>query len=261
MANTLSIRFRCLCFFVRDEATGQMHVVTPATCGCEGGVAKHAAFLAFPKEGGRLNSAGNFPQPGEPGKADFVPMEGFCITMPSNGTPAVLDLSPSTVDLNPRAGDEVNPDLVHGPRDPRITSRITLPSGRMDSTVTPARWELTGESLRLARDVVWTIDGLPDAPLMIRRSSFDVGQQPGPEQDLVEVEADADGEFRLDFFHGMEGDFGHELSTVNPNQASEHFVAFYDLYDNPADKPLPKFISAPDIGVVGCVGAAASVKK
>jgi len=262
MAKKLKIRFRCLCFFVRDEATGQMHVVTPATCGCDGGVVKHAAFLAFPREGGRLNAAGNFRAENEPGKADFVPMEGFSIVLPGNGAPAALDLPPSTVDLNGLAGDVVNPALVRGPRDKRITSRITLPSGGITSTVTPGRWEFNGsKKLGLARDVVWTVDGLPDKPLVIRRSAFAVGQEPGPEEDVVEIKANSKGEFRLDFHHGMEGDFGRELNTVDPNSASEHFVAFYDLYDQPAARPLPRFVSAADIGVVGCVGAAGTVRN
>jgi hypothetical protein len=261
MAKKLKIRFRCLCFFVRDEKTGQMHVVTPATCGCEGGVVKHAAFLAFPKEGGRLNDAGLFKEKGEPGKADFVPMDGFSMVLPGNGTPAVLDLRPSTVDLNGLAKDAVNPALARGPRDPRITSRITLPSGKMSSTVTPGDWDFNGKKkLGLARDVVWTIDGLPDEPLVIRRSAFAVGEEPGPEEEVVEIKPNSKGEFRLEFHHAMEGDFGRDVKTVDPNEASRHFVAFYGLYDQPVGRPLPKFVSAVDVGVVGCLGAVGTVR-
>jgi hypothetical protein len=154
----------------------------------------------------------------------------------------------------------VNPALVRGPRDGRISSRITLPSGGITSAVTPGRWDFNGEKgLQLARDVVWTIEGLPDEPLVIRRSAFAVGQEPGPEEDVVEIQPNADGEFRLAFHHSMEGDFGRKLNTVDPHEASRHFMAFYDLYDQPANRPLPAFRSAKDVGVVGCLGAMGTV--
>jgi hypothetical protein len=258
----LTIKFRCLCFFVRDPEYGQMHVVTPATCGCGGNGEKHEAFLVFPKAGGRLNAAGNIRADGEEGKVDFVEMEDYAIVLPSNGAPADLDLGPSTVDLNAVAGGGVDPALVRGPRDKRITSRITLPSGRIASSAVPGTWNFDGqEKIGMARDVFWTIDGLPDEPLVVRRSRFAMGEDPNPEEDEVvaEITPNSRGEFRLEFHHSLEGDFGRPLETIDPNAAARHFLSYYDLYDAPAKKPVPAFVSSPDVGVVGCLDARGTV--
>jgi hypothetical protein len=252
----LVIKFRCLCFFVADEATGRMHVVTPATCGCEDAdVEKHAAFLVFRKEGGRLNAAGNFKQDSEEGKVDYVEMEGWSLTL-GNGTPTDFDLLSSTVDLNTVTGDVVHPALVRGPRDRRISSRITLEGGRMTGTVDPGIWNFGGQgNIRMARDVSWTIDGFPDGPLSVRRSRFAVGQQPNPQGDeeVVQLHPNHRGELRLEFHHSRDGDFGRPLETLDPNAAAHHFKAYYTLYDRPAQMPIPEFVTSPDIGVVGCL--------
>jgi hypothetical protein len=252
----LVIQFRCLCFFVADEATGQMHVVAPATCGCEnGGVEKHSAFLVFPKDGGKLNAAGNFKADGEPGKADYVPMEGWAMTL-GNGTSTVFALPSSTIDLDTVVGKGVNPALVRGPRDKRITSRITLQGGQPTGTMTPGIWSFQGAEIPLARDVTWTIDGFPDGPLSVRRSRFAVGQQPNPagDEEVVLLKPNKRNEFRLDFHHSREGDFGRPLVTLDPDSAAQHFAAYYTLYDNPpAVQPIPTFVTSPDVGVVGCL--------
>lgn len=268
MSKKLMIKFRCLCFFVSDPATGQMHVVTPASCGnANGGVDKHEAFLVFPKAGGQLNAAGNFKGPGEKGMVDFVKMENFAITLPGNGTPAVLDdLRPSTVDLNAVTGDTVPPALVRGARDKRITSRITLPSGRMVSTTSPGIWNFAGQQkIPLSRDVFWTIDGLPDdEPLVVRRSSFAVGEVPDPQggQVVAEIPANSRGEFRLEFHHALKGDFGRPLVTLDPQASARHFGCYYNLYDHPgAEKPIPEFVTSPDVGVIGCINGRGEVVK
>jgi hypothetical protein len=262
MSKKLIIKFRCLCFFVRDEATGQMHVVTPAACGCEnGGVEKHAAFLVFPMEGGRLNAAGNIAAVGEEGLVDYAEMEGWSLTLPGNGTPAVLDLLRTAADLNAVTQDTLEAALVTGPRDPRITSRITLPSGRMADDVAPGIWEFDGKTVALARDVSWIVDDLPDGPLVVRRSPFVVGQEAaaGDDEVVATIEANVRGEFRLEFHHSMEGDFGRPLETRDPDRAAAHVKAYYTLYRQPAKQPIPKFVTSPDIGVVGCILMTGSV--
>jgi hypothetical protein len=260
MSKKLIIKFRCLCFFVRDEETRQMHVVTPATCGCEaeGGVEKHAAFLVFPKQGGRLNAAGNEKEPGEEGKVDYVEMEDWALFMPRTRQPAVLDVPASAVDLNAVTEDVLAPALVRGPRDARITSRITLPSGRLADPVAPGTWDFAGNRIAMARDVSWIVDDLdvPDGePLVLRRSSFAVGQDPNPEgdDDPIGIPANSRGEFRIEFHHSMKGDFGRQLETRDPNRAAGHVKAYYTLYPRPAKQPIPQFVTSPDIGVVGCI--------
>lgn len=259
----LKITFRCLCFFVRDEETGLMHVVTPATCGCEeGGVDAHEAYVVFPKKGGRLNDQGYRREEGQEGFADFERMEGFSMVLPSNGTNAVLDFRPSVMDVNSLAGDVVSPALVRGPRDKRITSRITLPSGKMSSAITPATWKFPeGKKIALARDVIWTIDGLPDEPLMVRRSPFEVGKDPGPEEDLIEIRPDSRGEFRLEIHHPRAGDFGRPLEERDPKVTSRHFKAYYELYDQPVLTPLPEVVRVRDDSSAGCVLGGGRVVK
>ena len=259
----LKIKFRCLCFFVRDEETGLMHVVTPATCACEeGGVDQHEAYVVFPKKGGRLNDKGNFKDPGEVGLADYERMEGFAMVLPSNGTSAVLDFRPSIVNVNGLTGDTVNPTLVRGPRDKRITSRITLPSGKMTSAVTPATWKLPGmNKIALARDVIWTIDNIPAETLMVRRSPFEVGKEPGAEEDLIEILPNSRGEFRLEIHHPLKGDFGRPLEERDPEVAARHFHAYYGLYDQPGSTPDLVSVSVEDEGSAGCVGSGGTVRS
>ncbi|MFL5382408.1 MAG: hypothetical protein ACJ8GN_07865 [Longimicrobiaceae bacterium] len=263
MSRKLVIKFRCLCFFVYDPEKGQMHVVAPATCGCENGgggsvIDRHGAFLVFPKAGGRLNATGNFKQDDEEGKVDFVEMEGWAMTL-GNGT-AALDFQ-SLVDLNDVTGGAVHPALVRGPRDRRISSRITLQGGRMTTTLTPGTWNFDGEEVKMARDVTWTIDDIPGDTLVVRRSRFVVGEQPNPEGDeeVVELQPNQRDEFRLEFHHSMVGDFGRPLETRDPDRAAGHFAAYYTLYDQPAKKPIPKFVTSPDIGVLGCLDAKGTV--
>ena len=259
----LVIQFRCLCFFVRDLEKGRMHVLTPATCGCEhGGVDRHAAFLVFPKEGGRLNAAGNFKQDGEDGKADYVEMDGWALTLGKARGRAVLGLKKAALDLNAVAQAAISPGLVRGRRDKRITSRVTLRGGSMTSTLAPGFWNFNRKKqIPMARDVVWTIHNLPDAPLEVRRSRFAVGQRPNPkgDEEVVTLLPNVRGEFRLEFHNSMLGDFGKPLETRDPDRAARHFKAYYTLYDRPRRRPIPKFVTSPDVGVVGCLGAVGTV--
>jgi hypothetical protein len=247
----LIIKFRCLCFFVRDEATDRMHVVTPGTCGH---VEKHEAFLVFPKESGRLNSLGHFRKPNQPGKFDFVEMDGWSMVFPETDRPARLGLTRGIVSLNQAAGGAVLPEVVTGPRTGRITSRLTLPSGQMSDPEIPGTWTFLGETVGLARDVFWTVDGLPDQPLVLQRSTFEVGQEPGRETEEITIQPNHSGEFRLQFHNTLPGDFGHPLKDRDPGEAAQHYAAYYRMYgDIPATPHLPRFVRSRDIGVVGCV--------
>jgi len=261
MSKKLIIKFRCLCFFARDKAGKRMHVLAPATCGCEdggAGIEKHRAYLVFPRDGGPLADDGTFMDGGAGGAVDYVDMEGWSLTLPGTGTPATLGFDPSTVvDLDAVTQDVLSPALVSGPRDARISARVTLPSGRMDTVEAPGIWKFDGQTMSMARDVIWVVDGLPDEPLVVRRKRFEVGADPaaGAEEIVAQVEANVRGEFRLEFHHSMEGDFGRPLQTRDPGRAARHFKAFYALYDNPAHQPIPEFVTSPDVGVVGCIPA------
>lgn len=262
---TLRIMFRCLCFFVRDEERGEMHVLTPATCGgcSSGGIPQHEAFLMFPKEGGSLNTVGHFRKPGEPGKNDFVKMEDFALFLPSNGSSAVLKFDQSIVDLNSITADTVAPLLARGPRDVRISSRVTLRSGRMVEPEAPGNWDFGGQpEIPLARDVSWIVEGLRDEPLELRVSRFGKGQQPNPAGDVevARIAPNADGEFLLQFHHGLRGDFGRKLEDRFPEEAVRHFRAYYGLFDQPAATPLPKFVKSEDEGTVGCIISGGTVR-
>jgi hypothetical protein len=246
----LIIKFRCLCFFVRDEATGKMHVVTPGTCGH---VSKHESFLVFPKEGGRLNSLGHEKKPTQPGKFDFVQMDGWSMVFPETDRPASLRLTSGIVSLNQAAGGPVLPEVVSGPRTDRITSRLTLPSGQMSDPEIPGNWKFVGETVGLARDVFWTADGIPDQPLVLSRSRFEVGQEPGETEEIT-IEPNQLGEFRLQFHNTLPGDFGRPLPERDPDEAAQHYAAYYRMYgDIPAAPHLPEFVNRRQVGVVGCV--------
>lgn len=253
MSNTLIIKFRCLCFFVQDG--DRVHVVTPATCSCHHGgqIDEHEAVLVFPREDGPLNRSGYFRLPGEPGKADYRAMEGWSVVLPGNGQPVVLDFQPSVLNLNGVAGRPVDPALVRGPRDARISSRVTLLGGGMGETVTPGTWTFGGQTLKLARDVTWTVPGLPDGPLQLRRAPLAVGEEPGQDELVAEIEPDGRGEYLLEFHHALKGDFGYPLKERDPRVAIQHFLAYYGMYDGAADEPLPEFVESPDIGTIGCI--------
>ena len=106
-----------------------------------------------------------------------------------------------------------------------------------------------------ARDVFWTVDGLPDEPLVLRRSRFEMGQEPGAEaEEIATIQPNALGEFRLQFHNTVPGDFGQPLKDRDPDEAAQHYAAYYRMYgDIPASPHLPRFVRSRDVGVVGCV--------
>lgn len=253
----LIIQFRCLCFFVRDEVNAHMHVVMPATCGCAGsaGIDQHEVVLVFRQKGGRLNAAGNFLKPGQQGKADFRRMEDWSLVLGEDGGKADLTLPPSVVDLGPVTGDTIASSMVLGPRDPRISSRITLKGGMATATKDPGFWDFANmKDIPMAQDVTWVMD-LPPGPLTLNRLPFTVGGHAKPEVEgpIPVLHPNASGEIRLEVHHVMLGDFGRPLKERDPNVTAQHFGAFYNLYDAPESRPLPKFTRSKDTGVVGCI--------
>lgn len=254
----LIIKFRCLCFFVRDEVNQHMHVLMPATCGCAGGagIDQHEVVLVFRQKGGRLNSSGNFLKPGQEGRHDFRRMEDWSLVLGEDGGKADLTLPPSVVDLGTVTGGTIASGMVLGPRDPRISSRITLKGGSANpKTMDPGFWDFAGlEHIPLAQDVTWTMD-IPAGPLTLNRVPFTVGGHTKPEVEgpIPVLHPNDRGEIKLEVHHVMLGDFGRPLKVRDPDVTAQHFGAFYTLYDNPASRPLPKFNESNDTGVVGCI--------
>lgn len=253
----LIIQFRCLCFFVRDEVNGHMHVLLPATCGCAGGagIDQHEAVLVFRQEGGRLNTEGNFLKPGQQGKSDFRRMEDWSLVLGEDGGKADLTLPPSVVDLGTVTGGTIDSRMCLGPRDPRISSRITLRGGGPAGTKDPGFWNFADrEEIPMAQDVTWIMD-LPPGPLTLNRLPFTVGGHAKPEVEgpIPVLQPNASGEIRLDVHHVMLGDFGRRMKDRDPNVTAQHFGAFYNLYKAPASRPLPTFVRSKDTGFVGCI--------
>lgn len=264
MSTTLEITFRCMCLFAQDEETGQTHVLMPSTDACLDGhgeghaaIEKHVVQLVFPFKGGPLSADGDtfVADPATEGEADHRDMEGWSLTLPGveGGTPPARDENPDIIlaPLGPVTRGKVDRTLFNGGRDRRLASRVTLNAGGISGKHSVARWDFNGEKkVKLAQEVTWRIENLPDGPLQLTRLRLGA---PDERDDLPPLQP-VDGVIRLRVLHVSETDFPTPQER-DPNVTRVHFAAFYCLFDQVRTRELPAFVDRYQTGTAGCLGA------
>lgn len=267
MSTTLEVTFRCMCLFATDEETGHTHVLMPstATCGHGGhgehtggnGVEKHVVQLVFPFKGGPLNADGDtfVTNPAVDGEADHRDMEGWSLVLPGveGGTSPEQDENPDIIlaDVGAVVGGRVDPALLNGGHDPRLASRVTLTAGGISGKGSVALWDFNGlEEAKLAQEVTWRIENLPDGPLQLTRARLGA---PDEKEDLPPLQP-VDGMIRLRVLHVTDTDFPMPQER-DPDVTSRHFDAFYCLFNGVRTTERPTFVRRhQQVGTAGCLG-------
>lgn len=266
MSTTLEVRFRCMCLFVTDEETGHTHVLMPSTAACghgaQGVVAKHVVKLVYPLKGGTLNAEGEKRVPS--GQKQDDDLEGWSLMLPgiAGGDPPRVVRNKSVIlpDLSDVTKIKIARTLFNGTNDPRLAARVTLTAGGIADKRAVADWTFIddGKEIRLAQEVVWRVENLPDKPLRLRKVRLGAGDDPAPGdvQHYPAIHADPNGVIRLRVVHTMPDDFPMPKNR-DGHEAAKHFAAFYSLFDHRGETPLPKFIRKDQVGTAGCLGAMA----
>jgi hypothetical protein len=289
MSTTLEVRFRCMCLFVTDEQTGHTHVLMPSTAACghgahtghdgetaigetgaaggegapaHGHVARHVVKLVYPLEGGTLDAEGETRVPS--GHKQDDDLEGWSLVLPGieGGDPPAVVKNESVIlpDLSDVTSFKIDRALFNGTNDPRLAARVTLTAGGIADKQAVADWTFIdeGKEVRLAQEVLWRIENLPDEPLRLKKVRLGAGGDPAPGdvQHYPEIHADESGVIRLRVIHTMPDDFPMPKNR-DGHEAAKHFAAFYSLFSQRAVPRLPKFIRKDMVGTAGCLGAMA----
>jgi len=250
---TLEIRFKCLCLLVRDARDSQntrVHVVMPTTH--ETGVDRHVVQMMYPRAGGPLLN----------GTADSLPMDGWQMEFPGNGTAPVLDFGQDLVNISANAGP-VRDEVLGSGYDPSVASRMTLVSGEITERESAATWEYDGVVRPLTQQVTWTIRDIPGDRLVWRRTRIRAEGEPTPDdvQDLpvIEIPADANGKrlIHLDVYHITASDFPTPRRDREPCVSADHFVAYYPLFENPTHNDKPRFKERLESPTISCINGGA----
>jgi hypothetical protein len=268
MSTTLEITFHCMNMFVEDEVEKRVHVLMPPTCACTHepigdhmveGVDQHIVRVVFPRIGGRLNAARDaFVERPEDGKTDYVELEGWSLVLPGRGGEADLgDFPDEVADLTKVTGLRIGRALLGPNRNPRVAARVTLDGGRFLKQKGVATWKFDGREIELAQEVTWIVEGLPDGPFSWSRTRLKPAGERPTESDterLPDLYPNAQGRIKILVFHGMERDFP-KLQEREPHVTAQHFSAFYGIFENPPQRPIPSYLRKEVEGGIGCLNS------
>lgn len=231
---TLKIDFNCMCLFVTDETTGDLHVLMPNTSGHSVGH-QHVVRMVFrdsngetikrPMERWALNiSSAAPPQEGEPTAAKSVLDEALI------------------VNLTEVTGKRIDPDLVTGAASDRVISRVTIRGGHVDAVKAQSkhRWLLKEHEYFMAHQVTVRMESVPEVlhwtPLGDPGSDI-----PLPTLADIKPEGDDNGVtvYALKVYHVLPQDLPPAASPkLNEEAIRDHFEAFYDLLGVEPDADL-----------------------
>jgi hypothetical protein len=167
------------------------------------------------------------------GQPQGRPMEGWALILDDGRGQARLDLLPpgknpedgSVVDVSALSGEIVDPLLLASLLPRGITSRVTFRAGGCVALEADMRWAIGGgEPRRLAREVIWKIENVPDQLTWVRLGAT----LPPPILSLRELEAEENGEYRIAIHHETERTLPHGTEvSLTPAEVRQHFTAFY----------------------------------
>lgn len=225
-----------LCFFVPDPVTKRMHVLMPRTNGhSHGGVSRHVARLLY--DAGHEQAGSNELA----GVAVTVPLENGSLDLGQLQGPLDLTLPNSVVDVSPIVRDGVSRDTLSGDAVGRLRARLSFGAGSMSARNRAMRWDLGPyRRQRMANAVEWTIPGVPGDGIEL--PALGLNGQAGPGiRPLYPVNGAVD----LVILHVVPEEvlpFGHAEELPRPGFTSADFGAYYELFENPADRPLPRLV-------------------
>ncbi|HYH82186.1 MAG TPA: hypothetical protein VEX86_20425 [Longimicrobium sp.] len=238
VAGTFELRVTIvgLCFFVPDPVTRRMHVLMPNTTGhAHGGVSRHVARLLYDAAHERAGSAELA------GAAVTVPLENGSLDLARLGRPLDLALPGTVVDVSPIVRDGVSRETLSGDAAGRLRARLSFDAGRMSAPSPALRWDLGPyRRQRMANAVEWTIPGIRGDEIELPTLGLD--GRPGP---AIRALHPVNGMVDLVILHVVPEEvlpFGRAPELPRPGFASTDFGAYYGLFENPADRPLPRFV-------------------
>jgi hypothetical protein len=225
-----------LCFFVPDPVTKRMHVLMPDTNGhSHGGVSRHVARLLY--DAGHEQAGSNELA----GVAVTVPLENGSLDLERLGGPLDLALPGPVLDVSPIVRDGVSRETLSGDAAGRLRARLSFDAGSMSAQNRAMRWDLGPyRGRRMANAVEWTIPGIPGDGIELPTRGLN-GQAGPTIRPLYPVNGTVD----LVILHVVPEEvlpFGRAPQRPRPGFTSADFGAYYDLFENPADRPLPRFV-------------------
>lgn len=262
MSFTLEIHFHCLFCYVRDPNEQKVHLLAPATKGHDhpgSGVCPHVVRVIRVRPG----TCEHHPYTHEiitlDGKEDWA--EGWAVTLPEGTVEPPPDtLLPDLIlDYTHHSkGRKIPPGHLGQHPGGKVASRFTLLGGDVASCVVDTFWEVEGQNVDLAREVVWTIEDIPGNQLVWSRTRLNGS---AATQQLPPLEAE-ESFMRLDIFHVQAGDFPPPFKRRRPDENAAHVAAFSDLFDGSAAVPLvPKVRPGQRRSItVGCASVKGEVR-
>jgi hypothetical protein len=224
-----------LCFFVPDPLTKRMHVLMPSTAGhAHGGVSRHVTRLLYDAAHQQAGAEGLA------GEAVSVPLDDGALDFAR--LPGGLDLAlpGSVVDVSPIVRDGVSRDALSNDSGGRVRARVSFAAGRMSAPHRELRWDLGPYRAHpMANAVEWTVPGVSGDGIELPVSGLH-GKAGPPLRPLHPV----NGTLDLIVLHVLPEEvlpFGRPRELPEPGFAAADFAAYYSLFDNPAETPLPRF--------------------
>jgi hypothetical protein len=253
MSFELRITFSGLCMFVpgKDAEAGRMHVLMPATGAHDHG--GHAAAGEQPVEQHVLRLAYDAvheqTSPGAPTrKPVFVELAGSALSVPHDGRPSADPaVPPSVVDLFRVTEDKIDPALVRGAPAGHVAARVSMGAGAVSDVAEGAVWELDGRDEEMSHAVQWVVPEVPGDSL-----TWDVAGAGGRFRTLHPVRQGSRQVLELYIFNIPPRELPAEvppmsgaIPTLPPGYPAWHFLAYYDLFDHPKRRPVPRFKHGP----------------
>jgi hypothetical protein len=240
MSFDLRITFTGLFLFIPEQ--DRVHVLMPVTSDHahahhEHGVERHVARLLVSKTH-QKNGAGS---PRDPGFHTVDLANSFLAIGRRNSHIDSNMEGRELVDLTEIVERKVSRRLLKGADPKRLFSRVTLHAGQATNHAPGAVWTLNGKTQPMTYQVEWTV---PDS----ENSGDSLELMPGKVPTLFPLPDEITGKqtIRIDIVHVPEAELTQPPAKPEPN--GNHFLALYDLYENPAARPRPEFVKPPEKG-------------
>ena len=224
-----------LCFFVPDPLTKRMHVLMPNTGGhAHKGMGRHVTRLLY-DVAHQIEGAD-----GLAGEAVSVPLDDGALDFAGLSGGLDLALPGSVVDVSPIVRDGVSRDTLSGDAAGRVRARLSFAAGRMSAPHHGLRWDLGPYRAHpMSNAVEWIVPGVfgDGIELPVNGLHGKAGPSLRPLHPV-------NGTLDLIVLHLPPEEvlpFGRIHQLPEPGFAAADFGAYYGLFDNPAETPLPRF--------------------
>lgn len=172
----------------------------------------------------------------------YVPLEDGTLDLAGLPTRSGLDLTlpDEVVDLTPVVREKIKRERLHSDTSGRVLSRITAAAGSVSAHNQGARWHLAGAKPQHMSTVVqWTIRGIQGNELGwelagLNRHSGRALPTLHPINGIIQVFV----------YHAPPEEIPPSQPARNVlelESPAEHFAAYYNLFDQPAATPLPRY--------------------